>query len=74
MRLFVKQQRKEVRTITVKEIRIKVLKMTQQNISDALGITKSAYCRKENGQREFKWKEILRICELSGVDPRLIED
>ena len=62
-----------MRNITIKEIRTEVLKMTQQVLAEKLGITKAAYCRKEKGQREFKWKEVLKICDLAGVDPRLVD-
>lgn len=60
--------------ITIKEIRTDVLKQTQHEMAEKLGITKAAYCRKEKGQREFKWREVLKICDLAGVDPRTIAD
>jgi len=63
----------EVSNIKIKEIRTDVLKKTQQEMADSLGITKSAYCRKESGGRAWKWKEVNLICKLADIDPRLIE-
>lgn len=66
-------QTKGVSKIKIKEIRTDVLKKTQQEMADALGITKSAYCRKESGGRAWKWQEIVKICTSADIDPRLVE-
>ena len=67
-------EREVIDIITIKEIRTDVLKQTQQELAEKLGITTAAYCRKEKGNREFKWREVLKICDLSGIDPRTIID
>lgn len=48
-------------------------KMQEKNISEkdmyeALGISRSAFYRKKNGISEFKLKEIQKICQLLEVD------
>lgn len=41
--------------------------MTQMQVAEALGITVLTYRRKEQGKIEFKFSEVLKMCELFGV-------
>ena len=54
---------------TWKEIR-EQLGMTQQELSDKIGITRDLYCMKENYKRPMRLEEALIISQLSGVDLR----
>lgn len=60
-------------TITVREVRTEILKLTLDELSKKMGITRAALCRKERGEREFKAKEILFICKLADIDPMTLE-
>lgn len=64
--------KKEEKTITtVKDIRIK-LGLTQKQMGEHLGISRTSYSLKENGVRAFKAIEIITICKLAHVDPRTL--
>ena len=64
------KEKKEDKTIktTVKDIRIK-LGLTQKEMGEHLGISRTSYSLKENGLRAFKAIEIITICKLAHVDP-----
>ena len=38
--------------------------MTQSDMANVLGISTMSYCRKENGEREFKLSEAKTIADL----------
>lgn len=40
--------------------------MTQSDMANVLGISTMSYCRKENGEREFKLSEAKTIADLFG--------
>lgn len=69
-----KSRGREVINIKAKDIRLNVLKKTQQEMADMLNITRGAYCRKEIGLRDWKWQEILKICDKANLDPRVFEE
>lgn len=61
-------EKRRYNAITIKEIRIK-LGMTQKEMSEELGITRTGYWYKETGRRSFKVNEIIKICKMAGVNP-----
>lgn len=42
--------------------------LTQETVAKELGITVVSYRRKEQGQREFKFSELLKLCKLFNVE------
>ena len=57
---------------TIKEIRTEILKMSQESLAHALGITKQAYVLKEKYVHPLKAKELIAICQMAEIDPRLV--
>jgi DNA-binding XRE family transcriptional regulator len=45
-----------------------MMKLSQKTMALKLGINIVSYCYKENGQREFKEKEMNRIMDVLNVD------
>lgn len=50
----------------IKAIRVK-LGLTQQDMAKKLGMSKSAYCSKENNKRRFTIEEAYKISEIFGL-------
>ena len=67
------QREREVRNITIKEIRTEILKMSLEDMGKMLGITRQAYWLKETGKRELKSRELLAICREAKVNPLEVE-
>lgn len=59
--------------MTVKELRENVLKCSQSKLAERLGWSRQKYNNKELGKREFKFNEVIEICNLANVDPREIQ-
>ena len=47
-------------------------KLTQKEFSKLLGMNVATYCRKENGIREFRESEMLKVAELLNKSPEEI--
>lgn len=63
-------KRKEDKTIiTIREIRLNILKLSMKEMADLLGISRNGYWMKESGKRKFKSNELLMICKLANIDP-----
>lgn len=56
-----------------KEIRINILKISQEKLAKKLGITKGALSNKENGKRKYTAKEIIEISKIARIKPSQIE-
>jgi len=52
--------------MTVKAMRVNA-NMTQEDVAKALKITTLTYREKEKGRKEFKFSELIKMCELFGV-------
>ena len=50
----------------LKELR-KVMKVTQRNVADELGITQVMYCHWENGQTQPDIENIIALCKYFSV-------
>ena len=50
----------------LKELR-KVMKVTQRNVADELGITQVTYCHWENGQTQPDIENIIALCKYFSV-------
>ncbi len=48
--------------------------MTQQELGDRLGLTKSSICRYEAGEREIKMSDFFKICDIYNVDAYALLD
>ena len=64
---------KEVITITIREIRTTILRMSMRELGEKLGIKRNSYYLKEVGQRKFTAEEILKICKMANFDPMNLE-
>lgn len=53
--------------LTVKAARINFTKLTQKEVADHLGLSLTAYCRKENGKSRFYADELDKLAKLFGV-------
>ena len=53
--------------MTVRAMRVNV-NMTQKQVAEKLGLTPLTYRKKEQGKVEFKFSELLVLCELFKVD------
>ena len=53
--------------MTVKGMRANA-NLTQEAVAKELGITVVSYRRKEQGKREFKFSELLKMCKLFNVE------
>ena len=49
-------------------------RLTQKEVAKAIGVTTLTYRRKEQGKKDFKFKEILKMCELFGVELSAFEN
>lgn len=49
--------------MTVKQMRV-LAEFTQVDCANRLGITPLSYRKKEKGETEFKWKEILILAKM----------
>ncbi len=58
---------------TIKELREKVLKISQEELAHKLGKTTANWNRKENYARALKASELLDLAKLANVDPRQIK-
>ena len=56
-----------MKNLELKSLRIKK-DLKQSDMAELLEISKSSYCEKENGKREFKLKEALIISDFLGVN------
>lgn len=52
--------------MTVKAMRVNA-GLTQFDVARELNITPLTYRRKENGEAEFKFSELIKLCKLFGV-------
>jgi DNA-binding XRE family transcriptional regulator len=52
--------------MTVKAMRVNA-NLTQEDVARELNITTLTYRRKEQGKREFKFSELIKLCDLFGV-------
>lgn len=59
--------------IKVKAVRAN-LDMTQEDMARYLGISGTAYILKEQGKRDFTWKEVYKICKLANIENPLMLD
>lgn len=52
--------------MSVKAMRVNA-NLTQKQVAEALNITTLSYRNKEKGRIDFKFKELLILCDLFGV-------
>ena len=49
--------------------------LSQEEVADRLGMTRSGICRYENGDREIKMTEYFKLCDIYQTDPyKLLEE
>lgn len=48
--------------------RIRDQNRTETSIATALGITKWTMSRKMNGSEDFTWSEVMKLCEILGIE------
>ncbi len=54
--------------MTLKEVRKNKLKLSQKDLADKLGISKSSLSNKENGRRKYTGSEVILICKLAKLN------
>lgn len=58
---------------TIKEIREKKLKISQEELAHRMGKTVACWNRKENYLRSLKASELLDLCKIAKLDPRQVK-
>jgi transcriptional regulator with XRE-family HTH domain len=53
---------------SVKAARVNFTSLTQKEVADYLGLSLTAYCRKENGKSKFYAEELHKLAQLFGVN------
>lgn len=57
---------------TIREVREKILKISQEELAHKLGKTTANWNRKENYKRVLKADELIGLAKLAKLDPRQI--
>ena len=53
--------------MTIRAMRVNA-NLTQKDVADALEMTITTYRHKEQGKKEFKFSELLKLCKLFNVE------
>ena len=48
--------------------------LSQEYVADRLGVTRSAICKYESGDREIKMTDFFKICDIFQIEPYKLLD